>query len=92
VDEPLDPEHARRVIREILKTGIVDVSSHAETEMAKDNLTMVDCVNVLRAGVVAPAEYEYGSWRYRVRAGRIYVVIAFRSEQRLVIITAWRIR
>ena len=58
--------------------------------MTKDDLSIVDCVNVLRAGVVEPAEYENGSWRYRVRTQRIYVVVAFRSEKQLVIVTAWR--
>lgn len=47
-------------------------------------------MNVLRAGVVYPPELENGTWRYRVRGGRINVVVAFRSEDTLVVITAWR--
>ena len=39
-----------------------------------------------------PAEWEHGSWRYRVHTQRIWVVVAFRSETRLVIVTAWRTR
>ena len=54
------------------------------------HLTTVDCVNVLRAGVVDPPELENGTWRYRVRGGWINVVVAFRSEDTLVVITAWR--
>ena len=33
---------------------------------------------------------ENGTWRYRVRGGRITIVVAFRSEDTLVVITAWR--
>ena len=52
-------------------------------------LTTGDCINVLKAGTVDPAEWENGTWRYRVRAGGITVVIAFRDVQALTVITAW---
>jgi hypothetical protein len=58
--------------------------------MEKDALSEIDITNVLRGGVVDPAEFETGSWRYRVRTQRIAVVIAFRSEESLVVVTAWR--
>jgi hypothetical protein len=90
MQEPLSPLEAKRLIRKILADGDVVSSRHASEEMGKDDLTMVDCVNVLRAGIVEPAEWERGSWRYRVHTRRILVVIAFRSESRLVIVTAWR--
>lgn len=90
--EPFDPSDAKRRIRSILESGTVTPSGHAFDEMARDNLTLVDCVNVLRGGYPDPAEWENGSWRYRVRTARICVVIAFRSEQELVIVTAWRER
>ena len=89
--EPLHPTQARQLIRTILNAGTVRFSGHALEEMAKDQLTTVDCTNVLRGGVVEPAEWDAGTWRYRVRAARIYVVVAFRSETQLVVITAWRI-
>jgi hypothetical protein len=41
--------------------------------------------------VVEPAEFEGGSWRYRVRARRTYVVASFRSEAATVVMTAWRV-
>ena len=90
VDEPLDPAVARRLIHDILVSGTVSFSGHALEEMAKDDLTTVDCTNVLRGGVVEPGDLEKGSWRYRVRTARICVVVAFRSEQRLAVVTAWR--
>jgi hypothetical protein len=90
--EPLSPPEARRLIREILETGSVTFSKHAEEEMAKDNLTMVDVTNVLRGGVLDPAELENGSWRYRIRTARIAVIVAFRSETELRVVTAWRFK
>lgn len=88
--EPLSPPDAKRLILEILQTGTVSFSNHARREMAKDALTAVDCVNVLRGGVVEPPEWEQGSWRYRVWAGRVTVVVVFRSALALVVVTAWR--
>ena len=90
--EPLDPAEAKKRIRSILDTGVVVPSGHALEEMEKDNLTLVDCINVLRGGWVEPAEWERGTWRYRVRTARICVVVAFRSESKLAIVTAWRER
>ena len=46
---------------------------------------------VSRGGIVEPAEFESGSWRYRVRTARMCVV-AFRSETELRIVTAWRFK
>ncbi len=91
VTERLDPPVAQRLIRKILAAGQVSWSDHARDEIAKDKLSIPDCANVLRAGIVEEPEYDRGSWRYRVRTQRIYVVISFRSETELSIVTAWRI-
>jgi hypothetical protein len=72
--EPLSPPFAKQLIQQVLQSGSVSFSRHAEEEMAKDNLTMVDVTNILRGGVVDPAEFEKGSWRYRVRTARIAVI------------------
>jgi hypothetical protein len=90
LDEPLKPAAAKRLIRGIIQAGTVSLSKHAQEEMTKDDLNLVDCVNILRGGVVAPGELERGSWRYRVSTPRICVVVAFRSDVELVIVTAWR--
>ncbi len=89
--EPLDPAAAKRLIRQIIEAGTMSFSKHALEEMADDDLTTVDCVNVLRGGIVEPPELERGSWRYRVRTARICVVVVFRSETQLVVVTVWRI-
>ena len=89
-DEPLDEIAARRLIRNIIERGTVRWTAHALQRLPARDLTTVDCVNVLRAGVVHPPELENGTWRYRVRGGRINVIVALRSEDTLVVITAWR--
>jgi len=90
--EPLNPAEARRLIQAILAAGEVVSSSHANNEMAADGLDLVDCITVLRSGVVEPGEFAGGTWRYRVRARDVCAVVAFRSVKRLVIVTAWRVR
>ena len=71
MDEPLAPEAAKRLIREILKSGRFTYSRHAKEELLADDLTTVDCENVLRGGVVRAGELEQGTWRYRVDTARI---------------------
>ena len=87
----LSPGVAQKLIRKILKEGQVSWSMHAKEELANDSLTMVDCANVLRAGVVDEPEWENGSWRYRVWTQKITVVVAFRSDTELRIVTVWRV-
>ena len=90
LDEPLDEIAAERLIRNIIERGTVRWTAHVLQRLLARDLTTVDCLNVLRASVVDPPELEDGTWRYRVRGGRISVVVAFRSENTLVVITAWR--
>lgn len=90
LDEPLSPSDARRLILTIVLSGEVRFSSHALVEMAKDAIRRDAVFALLRGGMVEPAELERGSWRYRVRVATTYVVIAFRSEAALLVVTAWR--
>ena len=94
LNEPLAPAEAKRLIRDILAAGRLRFSTHAEEEMAKDDITGPEAINVLRAGVVEPAEWDARrrEWRYRVRAAHLYVVVTFLSETRLRVVTAWRAR
>jgi hypothetical protein len=90
--QPLDSASARKLMARILAEGVFTVTTHAKRELAKDGMTTVDAVNVIRGGVVEPPEWENGEWRYRIRTSRMYVVVAFESEDELVLVTAWRIR
>lgn len=91
LSEPLESKAAKALIRKILDQGSVDLSvPHAQTRMGQRSMDAVDVENVLRAGVVEPAELERGTWRYRVSTKKMVVVICFRSAKRLAVITAWR--
>src|SRR5713226_2819721 len=83
---------ARKLLRDILASGLLHFSGHAKREMARDRLTTVDAVNVLRAGVVEPSELENGSWRHRVTTNSICVVVTLASETEAIVVTAWRMR
>ena len=88
--EPFDERKTKSLIREILKEGVLSFSGHAKIEMQKDSLQTTDVQNVLRAGWCRPAEMENRTWRYRFETNRMSVVVAFRSERRAVVVTAWR--
>jgi hypothetical protein len=90
---PLDNEAAKRLIVRIVRTdGQVRFSNHALAEMEKDSLTTADAANVLRGGIVEFCEEIHRTWRYRVKTSRMVFVVAFRSEQALTVVTAWRKR
>lgn len=67
-------------------------TGHAQREMDKDDMSTVDCENVLRGGAVDEAEFEHGAWRHRVRTQKFVLVVEFESRDELVIVTAWRNR
>lgn len=91
VTRPLDCRQARKLLRPILGEGRFVYTSHARQEMENDDLGFNDVVNVLRAGQIRePPELVKGAWRHRVHTDRICVVVAFRSEAELVVVTAWR--
>jgi hypothetical protein len=92
LSEPLRSDDCRLLIRTILQSGRFTYSRHAKEEMLADDMTTVDCENVLRGGVVQPPDFEKGSWRYRVETSRMAVVVAFRSSTELVVVTAWRVK
>jgi hypothetical protein len=89
VNEPLSNPEARALIRSILAAGTVGYSRHAEEQMEARGISELDVTNALRGGHVIRSEWE-GTWRYTVQTQRFSVVVAFSSEDELVIVTAWR--
>lgn len=90
--QPFSKVEAKKRLRKILSSGFVSYSRpHAIERLEKRNLSMVDCENVLRGGIVDEAEYENGSWRHHVRTQKIEVIIEFLSEEEVLILTAWRL-
>lgn len=90
--EPLDPVLAKQGIRRLLAEGTGGCSAHALEALTQDDLTTVGGVTVLRGGGVEPPAWERGSWRYRVRTTRLYVVGVVRSANELPGVPAWRDR
>lgn len=90
--DPLTPTEAKALLRRLLERGRFKFIKHALDEMAKDELEMADCVNVLRAGMVGPPEDRgpRGELRYQVQTARICVVVQFQSEDLGLGITVWR--
>ena len=88
-NEPFGENAAKQLIKNCIACGQVSWTHHAFRRCSERGLTTGDCVNALKAGTVDPAELENGTWRYRVRAGPITVVIAFRNVRALTVITVW---
>lgn len=91
--EPLRPPVVKNLVLQIISSGIVTYSQpHAEEQMKKRRISVVDCINVLRGGVANEGEYENGSWRYQIHTPKMCVVIRFESETFLEVVTAWRVK
>jgi len=68
-------------------------SAHALEQLKARALTTSDVFNVLKsphARILSDAEFENGSFRYRLETSNIMVVIAFVSKTSFVVVTAWR--
>lgn len=91
VSEALGANAARKLLSAIRTGGRIAFSRHAREEMEKDDLTEVDITNVLRGGrITEPAEPGKSGWTYRVHTRLLCVVVTFRSDTELVVVTAWR--
>jgi len=82
-----------KLVRAIRLNGNTVESGHAKARLKEHGLTMVDVDNVLRCGRInREGECEEDAWRYRVETPLMAVVVAFRSDSELVIVTVWRKR
>ena len=88
--EPLAPSAVKTLLVQILEHGTVEFSGHARKEMETDNIAEGEVGGVLKGCMAEPGELQRGSWRYRVRKSGVYAVVAFRSEDWTVVVTAWR--
>jgi len=89
----LNRVQARKLLSEILNadTNAISLSKHCRKELAHDNLTTVDLLNVLKAGLIyTDPELVNGTYRYRVETEKIIVVITFMHQNCIRCITAWR--
>jgi hypothetical protein len=89
--DALTPNQAKALLVAIVtQGGSIEFRPHARKEMAKDSIPEAEVMEVLRGGVVEPAEWENDEWRYRVRRQKTYVVVTFLAETHTAVVTAWR--
>ncbi len=92
-DHELPQARARKLLSYVLANGEVAFTRHARSEMANDDMTEQDVINVLRAGRIhEPGEYVGASWRYRCHTTKFCVVVAFEASTSTIVVTAWRKR
>ena len=93
LESRLDKNQALKIIIQLLKNtpSLVYFSKHCRIQMKSRDLRVGDIINVLGAGkILNDPEYEKASWRYKVQTQKISVVIALRSPNHIIIVTAWR--
>ena len=91
VEDRIPIVQARKLLSSILADGTVFFSTHAQKEMANDNLTEDDVKNILRGGrIYEEPEWKSDSWRYRFHTNTCCAVVAFDSVTMSVVVTAWR--
>lgn len=90
MDEPLSNHDARRLIREILATGAVRFTRHATERMAERKISEVDVMHALK-GAVTGCDLMEGSWRYHVQGRGVVVIVLFRGNTVVVVVTTWRV-
>lgn len=85
-------EAQQRIRRIVEGRGTLSYTRHARERGEERGIDLTDCKNVLQGGFVDGSftTFEAGTWRYRVCTPRMAVVVAFSSEDRLVVITMMR--
>lgn len=91
----LQKEEARKLLVRMTKREDADVTitKHAIEELTKDGFSADDAISMLEsteARILKEAEYENGSYRYRVETDEMCLIIVFDSERELTVITGWR--
>lgn len=90
--EPFQQLEAERRIKDIARNGTVSYDQkHARRRLDERNMSMTDTGNVLLSGWVSEVLWERNSYRYTIETPKMAVVVAFRSETEILVVTAWRI-
>lgn len=88
------------IVKQLLRAclgelGSIEFTSHALKEMADDDMTTVDVVNVLRGGWMdgcGQYDADHCCWRYRICTHKFFVVVAFEEQSDVIIVTAWKLK
>lgn len=90
MNERLSNDDAKREILRRLTGGKVFMSSHFRRAAIADGVLPAQAPQLLVAGFVQMSELEGGSWRYRVRNGRVTLVVALNGEDQLDLVTFFK--
>jgi hypothetical protein len=81
--EPFDPATARAHVQAILDgPGMTVFTRRAKAEFLRNDMTIVDAVNVLRGGRMSKGVASESGWAYRAETRRMSVGFSFRSGDR----------
>lgn len=89
LNEPLSNDDAKREILRRLAHGTMFTSTHFRRAAAAESLGPLEAAKLLPAGFVQMAEFEGGNWRYRVKNGRFVIVVAFRGENQIDLVSVF---
>lgn len=96
--KPLTAKQARDLARAIERNPAGEIrfwirggESHAQQRMRQRQASEADVRNAIRFGRVSENGMENGTWRYRFETNKFRVVVAFRSETVLVVVTVVRL-
>lgn len=90
MNHPLSDDEVDELIIRILADGVVSFPRHAWVAMDERGIDESDVRNVLRGGGCVGHRWSRGSYRYEVCTDRFVVVLVLRSEDELVVVTAWK--
>lgn len=98
----LKPATAQSLLKRLIETGAVTEwpagirnTGHSDERRDKWDMSIGDCMNVLRNGKIREApDWQGGEWRYRVQTSAMVVVVAFEwcdeTGAMIVVVTNWR--
>ncbi len=88
IKEPLSPADAGREALRRWNSGLVHWTGHFRRAAAAEGMTPAQAARLIVSGFVhQAAEFEGGSWRYRIKNGQHIVVVAFGQGDELRLVT-----
>ena len=89
VSMKLSARDAKRLAKEIVENGTVDITSHAWEDLEQHDMTAGDVFNIMCGGAWTEAEFENGGWRHQAFTQKYAVVVEFNSDTHCVVVTGF---
>lgn len=88
--EPLGNDDAKAEALRRLNAGQVVITSHFRRAAIADGVLPASAPQMIVSGFVQLHEFVDGSWRYRFACGCFVVVVAFRGQDELRMVTLFK--